>query len=205
VKNPGRNHENVAFGAHRREVQPQDATSLSFSEFIQLARKIGYEAMCMRASLVSIDTPAATIREMKRQLDSLGLAVSVITGNYEIPHNDERGTDSLRNITPHLDLADRFHSKMFRVCIKRPDDISWVQKACDEARERGIDLVHECHPASLFETVDGILDVVRQINRPNFGLIYEAASLYNCGDSAPHVAIPMLAPHIRDRSRRRLW
>ncbi|MFO1094478.1 MAG: hypothetical protein U0992_14415 [Planctomycetaceae bacterium] len=51
----------------------------------------------------------------------------------------------------------------------------------DQAARAGITLVHQCHTSSLFETVDGIEQSLRSIDRPNFGLIYEPANLEICG------------------------
>jgi sugar phosphate isomerase/epimerase len=174
----------------------QAAASLSFGQFIQLAARTGYDGVCMRASFASVDTPAETVRVMKRQLDVSGLKVSMVTGNYAIPHNDEHGPDALRHITPHLDLAKAFGASLVRICMKKKEDIFWAQKAADEARERGITLVHQCHPASLFETTDQILEVIGRVSRANFGIIYEATVLYMCGDPAPHQAVARLAPYI---------
>jgi sugar phosphate isomerase/epimerase len=82
----------------------------------------------------------------------------------------------LRNITPYLDLAEAFQSSLIRVCMKKDEDIEWAQKAADEAKERGIRLAHQAHDASMFETVDGSLEVLKKVGRENFGLIYEPAN-----------------------------
>ena len=52
--------------------------------------------------------------------------------------------------------------------MKKDEDIPWAQKASDEARERGIRLAHQAHCASLFETVEGALRVLKAVRRSNW-------------------------------------
>ena len=33
---------------------------------------------------------------------------------------------------------------------KKPEQPGWAQRACDEAKERGLSIVHLAHPATLF-------------------------------------------------------
>ena len=109
-----------------------------------------------------------------------GLAVSMVSGDFDIVYNNDHGPRCLQDITPYLDLAERLDTQLIRVCIKHEDDLKAAQKAADEAKERQISLVHQCHVQSLFETVDQIESCLRRIGRPNFGLIYEAANLEQC-------------------------
>ena len=69
------------------------------------------------------------------------------------------------------DLAEALGSGLLRICMKKDEDIPWAQRASDEAAERGVRLAHQCHAASLFETIEGSLGVLRRVDRPNFGLI----------------------------------
>ena len=65
--------------------------------------------------------------------------------------------------------------------MKVEADIPWAQRAADEAAERGIRLAHQSHTQSLFETVEGSIDVLKRVGRQNFGIIYEPANLDLCG------------------------
>ena len=80
--------------------------------------------------------------------------------------------------------------------MKSAEDIPWAQRASDAARERGIRLAHQCHTASLLETVEGSLEVLRAVGRPNFGLIYEPANLELCGQPYGPEVIERFAPHL---------
>jgi sugar phosphate isomerase/epimerase len=52
------------------------------------------------------------------------------------------------------------------------------------------------HWGSMFETVDGALDMVARIDRANFGVTYEPANMLACGEDYGAAAIERLAPHI---------
>jgi sugar phosphate isomerase/epimerase len=83
-----------------------------------------------------------------------------------------------------------------RVCLKKDEDIPFARKASDEARERRVRLAHQSHCASLFETVEGSLRVLRQVGRPNFGLIYEPANWLISGEDYGRETIRKLEPDL---------
>ena len=72
-----------------------------------------------------------------------------------------------------------------------------LRHAADEAAQRALTLVHQCHVQSLFETVDEIEHRLSQIDRANFGLIFEAANLEQCAQDYGTATIQRLAPWIR--------
>ncbi len=122
----------------------------------------------------------------------------MVTGDFDIVYNNGRGPNCLTHITPYLNLAEALDAPMIRVCIKTESDIASACRAADEAAERGIAVVHQCHVQSLFETVDEIEKRLRQIDRPNFGLIFEAANLEECRQDYGPATIARLAPWIRN-------
>ena len=170
--------------------------SVPFEDVAQMAKENGYSAICMRASVAGIQSPNDRITSVRQTLDRLGLKVSMVTGDFAIPENLERGPDGLRNITPYLNLAEAFACDLLRICMKSEEDISWAQRASDEAAERGIRLAHQCHVASLFETIEGSVDVLRRVNRPNFGIIYEPANLKMCGETYGLEALNAFRPYL---------
>ena len=78
-------------------------TTMTIDELIALATGTGYEALCMRASQVGTHTPAEKIAEVREKIDAAGLKVSMVTGDFAVPSNNEEGPMLLRNITPYLD------------------------------------------------------------------------------------------------------
>lgn len=170
--------------------------AVPFEDLAQLAKDNGYRAICMRASAAGIQSPNERIAAVRQTLDRLDLKVSMVTGDFAIPENFERGPNALRNITPYLNLAEAFACDLLRICMKKEEDISWAQRASDEAAERGMRLAHQCHVASLFETIEGSVDVVCRVNRPNFGIIYEPANLKMCGETYGIAALNAFRPYL---------
>ena len=174
----------------------KEKADLSLSQLIELALKHGYEALCMRASQIGIQTASAAVQEAHKLIGQAGLGVSMTTGDFAVPRNDEHGPDGLRNITPYLDLAEVLESDLIRICMKKEEDIPWAQRASDEASEREIQLAHQSHCASLFETLDGSLSVLQKVDRPNFGIIYEPANWMLAGEDYGREAIRRLEPFL---------
>ena len=150
----------------------------------------------MRASQLGVHSPLAEVERARQLLDGIGIPVSMVTGDYAVPENSAEGPGCLRNITPHLDLAEALGCDLIRICMKEESDIPYARKAADEANERKIRLAHQSHTKSLFETVQGSLAVLGLVARPNFGLIYEPANLALCGQDYGLDALRPFEPHL---------
>ncbi|MBM3239683.1 sugar phosphate isomerase/epimerase [Candidatus Poribacteria bacterium] len=174
----------------------KEKTLMPFNELAHLAKRIGYHALCMRASQAGVQTAPKIIADMRKKIDGLGLAISMVTGDFAIPMNNDDGPLALRNIEPYLGLAEQFGASLIRVAMKKQEDIPWAQRAADQACERGIRLVHQSHTQSLFETVDGSLEVLKKINRENFGIIYEPQNLDLCGQDYGPETIKLFEPYL---------
>ena len=178
------------------ETAAKDRLTIAFDALARLAVQHGYHAICLRPSVVGVKTPPSERMSVWQTLNTLGLAVSMVTTDISVPLNNDHGPDSLRDISPHLDVARSLGANLIRVCMKHDDDIPWAQRAADQARERGIRLAHQCHTDSLFETVAGSLDVIKRVGRQNFGIIYEPANLMLCGEEYGPRTLKQLGPHI---------
>lgn len=170
--------------------------NVPLAEIIRLAVEHGYDAVCMRASAGGTQTARPKLEQMRRDIDQAGLHVSMVTADFNVPLNNEQGPDSLRDIGPSLDVADALGCKLIRVCLKTELDLPRAREAADLAAERGICLAHQCHTTSLFEQVDQSLDWLAEIDRPNFGLIYEPANLMLCGEDYGIETLRRFAPHL---------
>lgn len=170
--------------------------ALPFEEIVRLGAATGYEALCLRASVVSVASSPERVAEVRQRVHDAGLAVSMVTGDIALAANDDHATDALHNITPYLDLAQAFDCRRVRVMMQTEGDIALAQRASDEARERDLLLCHQTHARTLCETVDECLEVVRRVGRPNFGLTYEPTQLMLCGDDYGPEQIERLAPHL---------
>lgn len=171
-------------------------TTMSFDEILAVATSLGYPAICMRASQAGIESSPDGIREMRAKIDAAGLRVSMVTGDFAVPRNDEHGPEGLRDVSPYLDLAEAFGADLIRICMKVDDDIEHARRASDMAAERGIRLAHQAHCASLFETVEGSVRVLEAVDRTNFGIIYEPANWLLSGEDYGAAAIRRVAPWI---------
>ncbi len=171
-------------------------STLPFSQLAEAARKASYDALCMRASVISIESDPEKRLEVLKEIQRQELQVSMVTGDFAVPENSENGPACLRNISPYLDLCQELSCDLIRVCIKREEDIRAAQRAADEARERQIRLAHQSHTQSLFETVASSLDVLNTIDRSNFGLIYEPANLALCGQEYGLGTLQKLQPYL---------
>lgn len=169
---------------------------LPVASLAELARTCGYHALCLRASVAGVHTPFSEMIALRARLDRLPLAVSMVTSDFDVPLNNERGPEALRHIEPHLKIAQALGASLLRVCLKTEEDIRWAQRACAVADEWGIRLVHQCHSTSLFETVDQSIEALKQVNRENFGLIYEPANLMLCAQPYGRDVLRRLAPWI---------
>jgi sugar phosphate isomerase/epimerase len=183
----------------------KDAALMNLAEIARLAKAEGYRALCMRESQAGLRSSAEELAQTRQMLDGLGLRVSMITGGFDVPANNERAGMALREIGRHLDVANALGADFIRVGIKAHTDIPWAQRACDEAAERGVRLLHQCHVCTLFETVDMTLQVVREVARENFGLIYEPSNLVACGQDYGLKTIRALAPHLSNVYLQNMW
>src|SRR5262245_27689512 len=118
----------------------KDQALLPLESFARLAKELGYPALLMLASPLSVAAPRDRVAEAKAALDALGLQVSMVTSTVSLAANDAQATAPLRHITPHLDLAAALGCDLVRVMMQADDDIVWAQRAADEAAERGIRL-----------------------------------------------------------------
>lgn len=178
------------------EFLSKEQARLSLEELADLAVEAGYDALCMRASQIGVQTPQDERDRGAEIIRAHGLKVTMITGDFPVVYNNDQGPDCLRNIGPYLELAQALGAKLIRVALKTEADIAAAQQAADEAAKIGITLVHQCHTLSLFETVDGAERTLRAIDRPNFGLIYEPANLEICGQEYGPATLERLAPWI---------
>ena len=64
-------------------------SEMSLEDLCYIASNAGYEAICMRASQLGIQTPVEEIRKSKQTLDKNRLKVSMVTGDFPIPENTE--------------------------------------------------------------------------------------------------------------------
>jgi sugar phosphate isomerase/epimerase len=162
------------------------------------AAAAGFAGLSMRASVVDIHSPPDRVQQVRTLLDGTGLEVSMVTGDLALAVNNAEAPNALQRIAPYLDLAEGLGCSLLRVMMHHDDDVAFARRAADQAAERGMALSHQMHWGSMFETVDGALDVLARVGRPNFGVTYEPANLLACGEDYGPDAIERLAPYLRN-------
>jgi sugar phosphate isomerase/epimerase len=167
-------------GRIAEEEHIKDGTAISFADLAQLASEIGFQALCIRPSQVTVETPDEEIRCLRQILDTYGLQSSMVCLHTAIAANMSEAGQSLRDFGRDIDVAEMLGSRLIRITIKTEADVSWAQRAADQAQERGMRLVHLTHTNSPFETIEQCLEMTARINRPNFGLTVEPANLLLC-------------------------
>lgn len=174
----------------------KDLALMGLAELAALAESAGYRGLSMRASQAGLQSTPEEVRAARATIEAAGLAVSMVTANYDVPANNERTGVALRQIGRHLDLAEALGGDLVRIGMKALSDIPWARRAADEAAERGIRLTHQLHVCTLFESVEESLRIVREVGRPNFGITYEPSNLLVCGEDYGEAAIRAVAPHL---------
>ena len=90
-----------------------------FEKIISIAAEAGYDAVCIRASAGGVETSRDALKQMRNSVEQAGLRVSMVTADFQVPLNRERGPESLRNIGPSLDVAELLDCDLVRVCLKK--------------------------------------------------------------------------------------
>jgi sugar phosphate isomerase/epimerase len=181
-----------------RIVETPDKTSLHvpIEQLIGVAAETGYDAICMRASGAGVQTPPEEVARIRGLVERARLRVSMVTADFDVPLNNDRGPASLRHIAPSLKLASDLGCDLVRVCLKRPEDVPFARLAVKQAKQAGIRLAHQCHTATLFEQVGTMLRVLSDIGDDHFGVIYEPANLMLCGETYATETLQRLKPHL---------
>ncbi len=174
----------------------KDRAEMPLGDLAPLARRAGFDGLSMRASALSVDTPAVEVLAARALLDRKGLRVSMVMGNIALAANTADATAVLSNIGPHLDLAERLGADLVRVMVQQAADVPAAQRAADEAAERGIRLAQQTHWGTMAETIEEALELVERVGRTNFGITFEPANLLACGDDCGPSAIRRLGRHI---------
>src|SRR5579864_2088510 len=119
----------LALSVRIAEAPCKTRLNVPFADLVQLAAELGYRAICMRASAGGVQTPRAELCRIRDEVERAGLYVSMVTADFNVPLNNEHGPDSLRNITPSLDVAAALGCDLIRVCMKSESDVEHAKRA----------------------------------------------------------------------------
>ena len=168
---------------------------IKLEDFVNLAIKNNFHGISLRPAMVSTESTENKINKTSKIFKDNKISVSMITSNIHLAKNDELASQTLRNITPTLDLAEKLRTSLVRIMIKKSEDIFYAKKALDEAKERNLKLLQQTHWGTLAETLDDTVTLIKTINRQNFGITFEPANLMACGSDFNKDALNQLLPH----------
>tara|TARA_B100000941_G_scaffold103380_1_gene72373 strand:- start:859 stop:1683 length:825 start_codon:yes stop_codon:yes gene_type:complete len=171
---------------------------INIEDFVNLAIKNNFNGVSLRPAMVSTESTENKINKTSKIFRDNKICVSMITSNIHLAKNDELASQTLRNITPTLDLAEKLRTSLVRIMIKKSEDIFYAKKALDEAKERNLKLLQQTHWGTLAETLDETVSLAKTINRQNFGITFEPANLMACGSDFNTSALNQLLPYIEN-------
>ena len=122
------------------EFLSKEKASMPLTELASLAKRCGYEALCMRASQVGVHSAPEEVERAVECLADSGLAVSMITGDFDTVYNNENGPSALRNISPYLHLAKRMGvTRAVNVVQEKLADVQ-AELGMDEGFDVGLEM-----------------------------------------------------------------
>ncbi len=148
--------------------------SLPFADFAELAKDYGYAGVELRNTQVSIHIPGEVVSEYRSILNDYGLCVTCMTPRGLPIEMQERNELFLR----YLELAGQMDCKLLKIS----GEPQWLRHAADLAQKRGIMLATNTHLNSPTETVAGTRTLLKEIEHPNYGLLYDPMHLAIAGE-----------------------
>ena len=143
-------------------------TAMPVVDFVRLAARCGYDAVDLRGSQVSPETPEAVLAELKSALRSESIVV--FAGQYHGKLADAAEEERFAGFAAKLaDLG------AFSIRMGAPPPV--LRRAAQLVAPLGLRVHYQMHTNSPFETIAGAAGVLAEINEPNFGLVPEPANL----------------------------
>ena len=151
--------------------EAQDKFELEIDEFIRFAQSLGYDGVTLRAGQLDAGTSPERIKWIANLLKQNAMFFSFVMGG---PLTDAKSYESSCRLVEH---AVRLDCQHVQVSVPSPSGISWLQRLCDFSAERKIRICPQVHGNSVHDTVPHCLDLVKQVDRGNFGFNFEPAQL----------------------------
>jgi len=165
---------------------------MSVPEFLRFAHKCGYDAVELRATQIPAEITLAEVTQFRQMADELGLGISCCT-SPRVTAN-KAGLERLKEF---IGLAQALRCATLKVWI---GEVDWMRQACDLLRPQELTLAVQVHTGGPFETLDSCLATLAQLDRKNFGLIYDPANLFEAQQDYGEATVKRLGPHIHQLS-----
>ncbi|MDY7011775.1 MAG: sugar phosphate isomerase/epimerase family protein [Planctomycetota bacterium] len=142
---------------------------MDVGQFGELAKQAGYDAVELRRTQIDAKTKPEEVAQMAAAFNKSGIGVS------RIPAEAVTDAKSLKALSKFADMAVELGCPYLAGGFK---EIPWIQKACDYLKERGLAMVIQVHTGGPFETPELAIKTLNEIDRSNFGLMYDPANIF---------------------------
>jgi sugar phosphate isomerase/epimerase len=172
-----------------RDLLSGDQPALSLDDFIADCAAMQLEGTELTSYYFPADTTPEYLRHLKQTAFRLGLDVSgtAVGNDFCHPPGSQRD-EQLANVRTWVDRAEILGAPVIRIFSggikdgQSEDDarrlaIEGIEEACHYAGEHGVMLALENH-GGLTESVDGILQIVRAVGSPWFGVNLDTGNFH---------------------------
>lgn len=163
--------------------------ALDVGEFLDLAKRTGYEGVHLRDGQIDPLLREGRFDEVEAFYKQNGLGCSMIWGRIDSRSFDRDLIEKKMAFLRRVDLND--------LMIGYPTDMDLIRTWCDLAAAQGIGLVIACHVNSLFEDISRAMDFVKQVDRPNLGLNIDPLNIYLAEQDYGLKTLEKIKDHLR--------
>lgn len=149
----------------------RDQFDLEMDAFIQFARAMGYDGITLRPGQLDSRTLPEEVDRISGMLIRNDMVCSFVMGET---------VGDRKSYEAHCELMDhalRIGCRHVQPSVRSASEIPWLQKLCDYAAEQGVRIGPQLHNNTLHDTVPRCLDLLKKVDRKNFGLNFEASHL----------------------------
>jgi sugar phosphate isomerase/epimerase len=169
----------------------RNAFDIDLEGLINFAKDLGYDGITLRPGQVDADTPAEEVTRIADLLKGHNVPCSFVKS---MAIRDLSTYEEQCKLLDHMAVLG---CTMLQPKVGKESDIPWVQKLCDSAAERDMQVAPQLHNGTLHDTAPRCLDLVKAIDRSNFGINFEASHLLlQSQDIQNGQAVRDLGPHI---------
>ena len=178
-----------------RQFETREGISKTPEEFIGFAAQVGFRGVELRGGHVSPATTDDEAKAIRDLLKSPGLRCVFVSG----PEPDSE--QSQRDLRRLIDLAAMVESLFVRCGGRSLDLVPQYHETAQYAADRGVGMISQLHNGTQFANLDLALNILGQIDHPNYGVAFEANHLVFDGQPEHgEGAVRRIAEHIKSVS-----
>lgn len=181
-----------------------------WQQAVRDACDLGYDALEWMGRSPHLNlNKTAEIHEIKQMVKQNGLSICAIA-LYECKEMTTKGwtTEEIDKFKRVLEIASYWECHLLRFGPSKPSpqearDEHWyratevMQQACELALSYGIEIGLEMHAGYLIESPEAVIRLIRLINLPNVGIVFDPANLICAGLDYKEDVILKIAPYLR--------